>query len=91
MRSHPQFLHGPGLSGRHGGEAPFGIPPLIPYPELRAGRGFGAPERWYDVSAEGSPQVLLFPYKTLAALAGPLLLPLVSRRDPPQALRKVDD
>ncbi|MFN8003500.1 MAG: sodium:solute symporter family protein [Acidobacteriota bacterium] len=52
-----------------GGEPLFGLPPFIPYPEL-----FGLnPARWYDGGT------LLFPFKTLAAVTGLILLPLVSR------------
>lgn len=54
-----------------GGEPLFGIPPLIPYPQLLTSN----PAAWYD-PATGA---LLFPYKTLAAFAGLVLLPLVSR------------
>ena len=48
-----------------GGEPLFGIPPSIPYPELFAGVLPGTPGSWYDAGG-----ALLFPYKTLAALAG---------------------
>jgi high affinity choline transporter 7 len=66
-----------------GGEPLFNLPPFIPYPEL-----FTAdPSKWYDGGT------MLFPFKTLAAGAGLLLLPLVSRLtarwDPPRALRSV--
>lgn len=57
-----------------GGEPLFGIPPLIHYPELFAWLLPGEPSAWYD--ADGA---LLFPYKTLAAAAGLVLLPVVSR------------
>jgi hypothetical protein len=47
------------------------LKPLIPYPELLASH----PAEWYD-PATGA---MLFPFKTLAAVAGLVLLPLVSR------------
>ncbi|MGH9840899.1 MAG: sodium:solute symporter family protein [Blastocatellia bacterium] len=66
-----------------GGEPLFGLPPFILYPELLT----ADPSRWYDGGA------MLFPFKTLAALAGMLLLPIISRLtarwDPPRALRAV--
>jgi len=58
-----------------GGEPLFGLPPLIPYPEIAAALLPLDPARWYD-PATGA---LLFPFKTLAAAAGLVLLPLVSR------------
>jgi high affinity choline transporter 7 len=54
-----------------GGEPLFGIPPIIPYPEILTSN----PSVWY----EAGTGALLFPYKTLAALTGLILLPLVSR------------
>ncbi len=57
-----------------GGEALFGLRPLIPYPEIAATVLPIDPRHWYD--AQGA---LLFPYKSFAALAGFVLLPLVSR------------
>jgi high affinity choline transporter 7 len=72
-----------------GGEPLFGIPPLIPYPELLGGMLPGRTASWYDAGTGA----LLFPYKTLAALAGFVALPLVSRltarRDRPRMLRNV--
>ena len=81
-----------------GGEPLFGIAPSIPYPELIAGLfaavpftrpdGWlsGLPERWYD-PVSGA---MLFPYRLFAALAGLLILPIVSRLtgrfDPPRPL-----
>ncbi len=53
-----------------GGEPLFGLPHFIPYPELFTSN----PASWYDESG-----ALLFPFKTLAAAAGCLLLPIVSR------------
>ncbi len=64
-----------------GGEPLFGIPHFIPYPELFTAE----PARWYDGGA------MLFPFKSLAAAASLVLLPLVSRLtarwDPPRPLR----
>ena len=57
-----------------GGEPLFGIPPLIPYPELAAHLLPIDAARWYDEAG-----ALLFPFKTLAAATGLILLPLVSR------------
>jgi high affinity choline transporter 7 len=57
-----------------GGEPLFGIPPVIPYPHLFAALLPGTPDSWYDASG-----ALLFPHKTLAAAAGLVVLPLVSR------------
>lgn len=52
-----------------GGEPLFGLPSFIPYPEIFTSE----PEKWYDAGA------MLFPFKTLAAGAGMILLPAVSR------------
>jgi high affinity choline transporter 7 len=69
-----------------GGEPLFGLAPIIRYPEIAAALLPIAPARWYDAGG-----ALLFPYKTLAALAGMVLLPAVSRLTarwwPPRALR----
>ncbi len=54
-----------------GGEPLFNLPHFIPYPELFTSN----PAAWYDAQTG----VLLFPFKTLAATVGCLLLPLVSR------------
>jgi high affinity choline transporter 7 len=54
-----------------GGEPLLGLKPLIPYPELFTHH----PADWYD-PATGA---MLFPFKTLAAVAGMILLPVVSR------------
>ncbi len=53
-----------------GGEPLFNIPHFIPYPEIFTSN----PASWYDASG-----TLLFPFKTLAAAAGCVLLPVVSR------------
>jgi high affinity choline transporter 7 len=54
-----------------GGEPLLGLKPLIPYPELFTRH----PADWYDPSTGA----MLFPFKTLAAAAGLILLPVVSR------------
>jgi high affinity choline transporter 7 len=68
-----------------GGEPLLNLPPLIPYPEIFSSLLPGEPAVWYDGAA------MLFPFKTLAAGAGLLLLMIVSRLtarfDPPQPLR----
>jgi high affinity choline transporter 7 len=56
-----------------GGEPLFNLPPFLPYHELFAPLLPGAPQDWYDGTT------MLFPFKTLAALVGLILLPLVSR------------
>jgi high affinity choline transporter 7 len=53
-----------------GGEPLLGLKPLIPYPELFTSH----PTEWYDASG-----AMLFPFKTVAAVAGLVLMPLVSR------------
>lgn len=54
-----------------GGEPLLGIRPWIPYPELFTPH----PADWYDPTSGA----MLFPYKTMAAAAGMVLLPVVSR------------
>jgi solute carrier family 5 (high affinity choline transporter), member 7 len=58
-----------------GGEPLFNLAPLIHYPELCA--------RWIPMNAaawyDPSTGAMLFPYKTVAAGAGLVLLPVVSR------------
>ncbi len=70
-----------------GGEPLLGIHWFIPYPEMWSWVTGGDAAGWY---AGG---VMLFPFKTLAAGAGMILLPVVSRltagRDAPRALRNV--
>lgn len=65
------------------------MPPLVPYPELLASVLPGSAASWYDASTGA----LLFPCKTLAALAGVITLPVVSRLtgrwDRPRPLRNV--
>jgi high affinity choline transporter 7 len=58
-----------------GGESLLGIPHFIPYPELFAPVLPGTPADWYD-PATGA---VLFPFKALAAGAGMIVLPAVSR------------
>jgi solute carrier family 5 (high affinity choline transporter), member 7 len=74
-----------------GGEPLFGIPPLVPFPAIFASVLPGTAASWYD-PASGA---LLFPYKTLAAVVGLIVLPLVSRATarwaPPRTLRNVQD
>jgi high affinity choline transporter 7 len=58
-----------------GGEPLLGLPHFIPYPEIFSGVLPGSPADWYDASSGA----MLFPFKTLAAGAGLVLLPVVSR------------
>ena len=58
-----------------GGEPLLGIPHVIPYPELFAPVLPGAAAAWYDPGTGG----ILFPFKALAAGAGMIVLPVVSR------------
>lgn len=58
-----------------GGEPLLGLKPLIGYPEMFAGVLPGLPADWYDPN-NGA---MLFPFKTLAAATGLMVLPLVSR------------
>ena len=71
-----------------GGEPIFGIEPFIDYPRLLP-TGVAGGVEWYKT--EGGSVTLLFPFRTLAAVAGLILLPLVSRLtgrwDPPRPLR----
>lgn len=70
-----------------GGEPLLSLPSFIPYPEIFASLLPGEPKDWYDGSA------MLFPFKTLAAGVGLILLPVVSRltakHDKPKPLRNV--
>jgi high affinity choline transporter 7 len=74
-----------------GGEPLLNIPALIPYPELFAALLPGDPSAWY----EPGTHAMLFPYKTLAAIAGLVLLPVVSRAsaaaDAPRPLRNMSE
>jgi len=58
-----------------GGEPLLGLKPFIHYPEIFAAFLPGRSEDWYD-PATGA---VLFPFKTLAASVGFVVLPLVSR------------
>ena len=58
-----------------GGEPLLGIPHFIPYPELFAAILPGTSADWYDAATGG----MLFPFKALAAAAGLIVLPVVSR------------
>lgn len=57
-----------------GGEPLLGLKPMLAYPAWFAGVIPGSPGEWYDPGG-----ALLFPFKTTAALAGLILLPVVSR------------
>lgn len=71
-----------------GGEPLFGVAPLVRYPEIFSAVLPGAPASWYDAAG-----AMLFPYKTMAAAAGVIILPVVSRLtarwDAPRPLRNV--
>ena len=56
-----------------GGEPLLGLPPLIPYPEITA-LFPTRPAAWYDAGG-----AMLWPFRTMAAVAGLVLLPVVSR------------
>ena len=58
-----------------GGEPLFGIAPVIPYPEIFATVLPLEAAEWYDADTGA----LLFPFKSLAAATGLVLLPSVSR------------
>ena len=72
-----------------GGEPLIGLPHFIPYPEMFSGLLPGEPASWY----EPGTGAMLFPFKTLAAVAGVILLPIISRLtkrwDKPRPLRNV--
>ncbi|MBI3838153.1 MAG: sodium:solute symporter family protein [Planctomycetia bacterium] len=74
-----------------GGEPIFALPPTIPYVEIFARVLPGATELWFDAAEHAT----LFPVRTLAALAGLVLLPVVSRLtaswDPPRPLPRPED
>jgi high affinity choline transporter 7 len=73
-----------------GGEPLFGLRPLLPYAAWIGGVLPGGAGAWQD-PATGA---LFVPYKTIAAVAGLIVLPLVSRWtarwDPPRALRNLE-
>jgi high affinity choline transporter 7 len=58
-----------------GGEPLLGLKPFIHYPEIFAGLLPGSPQDWYDASTGA----MLFPFKSLAAAVGFVVLPIVSR------------
>jgi high affinity choline transporter 7 len=72
-----------------GGEPLLGLPPLVPYPEVAAWILPIDAGAWYD-AATGA---LVFPFKTIAALTGLVLLPVVSRLtgrwSPPRPLKSI--
>jgi high affinity choline transporter 7 len=57
-----------------GGEPLLGLPAFIRYPELWAHVASIDPAAWYDASG-----AMQWPFRALAALAGLVLLPVVSR------------
>ncbi|MEP7273436.1 MAG: sodium:solute symporter, partial [Acidobacteriota bacterium] len=71
-----------------GGEPLLGMKSFIPYPEIWTAITGGDAAGWYSGDA------MLFPFKTLAAGMGMILLPVVSRmtagRDAPRALRNME-
>ena len=73
-----------------GGEPLLGIPSFLPYPQLFQGWLPGRPADWYDPDSGA----MLFPFRTLAAAVGLVVLPLASRLtarwDPPQRLRQLE-
>ena len=58
-----------------GGEPLLGLKPFIHYPEIFAAFLPGQPRDWYDATSGA----ILFPFKTLAAAVGFVMLPVVSR------------
>ena len=71
-----------------GGEPLFHVAPLVRYPDIFSAVLPGPPASWYDAAG-----AMLFPYKTMAAMAGVIILPVVSRLtarwDRPRPLRNV--
>jgi high affinity choline transporter 7 len=61
-----------------GGEPLLGLAPFIPYPELAATVFSTDPAAWYDASG-----AMQWPFRTLAAVVGLVLLPVVSRLSRP--------
>lgn len=72
-----------------GGEPLLGLKPLIGYPEMFASLLPGATRDWYDPDSGA----MLFPFKTLAAVTGLIVMPVVSRLtarfSPPMLLTNV--
>jgi len=73
-----------------GGISLFGLPAFIPYAEIWSRFGGPNPAEWYDLATGES----VFPARLLAALAGLIILPVVSRLttgwDPPRVLGRVE-
>ena len=73
-----------------GGIAMFGMPAFLPYAQMGEYLGGPAAPEWYD-SAVGES---VFPARLLAAVAGLIILPVVSRLtsnwDPPRVLGRVE-
>ncbi|MEX0676559.1 MAG: sodium:solute symporter family protein [Pirellulales bacterium] len=69
-----------------GGEPILAIPQFLPYAEIFAAILPGAPDEWFDPARRAT----MFPVRTVAAAAGLVLLPLVSRLtarwDPPRPI-----
>jgi high affinity choline transporter 7 len=69
-----------------GGEPILGVPAFIPYAEIFDAMLPGDSAFWFDAAADST----LFPVRTVAAVAGLVLMPLVSRLtarlDPPRAI-----
>jgi len=74
-----------------GGEPLFGLRPWLPYAEWFSPILPGPPSAWFDPTTGA----LLFPFKSVAAAAGLVVLPCVSRLtarwDPPRELRNVHE
>jgi len=58
-----------------GGEPLLGLPHFIPYPEIFSAFLSGTPADWYDTQTGA----MLFPFKTVAAVVGLAILPIISR------------
>jgi hypothetical protein len=73
-----------------GADGLMGLGARIPYPELFSGLLPGSPADWYDPIGATT-----FPVRTLAAVSGLILIPVVSRLTarlaPPRPLRKADN
>ena len=80
-----------------GGEPILRLEPWIPYPEIFSNWLPDVPADWYARTSENPEGIwyLLFPFKTVAFLAGMFLLPVVSRLtarwDPPMELRRMEN
>jgi len=73
-----------------GGISLLGLPALVPYAEIWSRASGQDPARWYDLATGESA----FPVRILAAAAGLVILPVVSRLtagwDPPRVLGRVE-